>query len=480
MPTVKIPLFSPVYRNVDGEELKDNSREHIDCYLDEMGHVVKRPGLGLIHDLGTNKAIDAMFWWSAKGCVLAVSDNLVYKITNSGGTLSSTMITTHVPGTASLPVFTVGVDANISSPTTYCIIAAGGTMIESHGTGVLTSNFSVISDVDAPTSVTHVDFIDNYLIATNGNSLFYFSDVSNPTSWSASSFATAMRNPDNIQALKVFRRQVFLIGNESTEIWESDGSPFAPNPGGYIDAGTIAKHSVISTPEGIYWLDNRRHFVRFNNELEKISTPFDREIAKYADVSDCVGMRVEMRGRPFVLFQFPSEGVTLAYSVLDNNWSEFRYYDSSLGEYSDFIAKSYAYSPTWGMHLMGSRKDSRIFLLDSDYKTDDGDEIRYKILTGHIDYGTSKNKLSKELRIRAKRGEGYEGREGKLRLRYNDNNRGWSSEIEVSLGKIGDEELQIRLYPRGVFRTRQYEIVVTDGVGVSLGSADEDIEILGN
>ena len=483
MPTVESPLFTPVYRNVYGVELTDQGREHIDCYVDELGFINKRPGLVQKVDfgLGVNKPVEGLFWFPHKGFALGVCDNKVYKITESSGTLTGSSITTNGPGTSYTPTFTVGVDANLATPTTFGIIAAGGAMIQGNGTGSTITNFATIGDAQAPTTVSHVDFIDNYLLATTGKGYFQFSDLSDPLSWSASSIATAMRNPDTIRALKVYNRQIFLFGDVTTEIWENDGtSPFAPNPGGYLNTGIIAAYSVVTSEEGIYWLNDRRHFVVFNGTLQTVSTPYDKEIASYSNVSDCIGLKVEVRGRPFILFQFPSEGVTLAYSILDKNWAQWNFYDSAVGEYSHFLGKSYCYAPTWGLHLMGSRKSSVVYELTEDAKTDDGEHIRMKILTGHIDHGSPNYKVSKRLVIRAKRGEGIlSGEDPVLMIRWNDDNKGWSNVKEVSLGRIGDEEVNITIYPRGRYRTRQYEIVITDSGGVSFGRAFEDIDLLG-
>lgn len=483
MPIVKVPLFNPVYRNVDGEELTDQAREHMDCFVDELGFIVKRPGLAEALDLGlgANKPIENIWWWPIKGVALAVCDNKVYKIVNTSGTLSATNITTNGPGTVATPTFAIGVNGNVSSPTHYGIIAAGGAMIEGNGTTTTISNFATIADADAPTAVTHVDFIDNYLVATTGKGLFQFSDLSAPTTWSAGSIATAMRNPDIIRALKVFRRQIFLFGDVTTEIWENDGSPFAPVPGGYLENGIIAPYSVVAAEGSLMWLDDRRHFVSFNQGIQEISTPYASEIADFSAVDDCIGMRVDVRGRHFILWQFPTEGRTLAYNILEKSWSEWSFYDDVAGERGLFLGKCSAYSASWGMQLLGSRTESKIYTFSNTNRSDDGEPIRMKVLTGHINYGTNKRKRCREVSIRAKRGEGVSGGgEAKLLLRYNDDNRGWSNEHELSLGTLSDYETTIRFYPRGVYRTRQYEIVATDNVGVVFGEAYEDFEILGS
>lgn len=481
MPLVKSPIFSVVYQNVDLVELRDKSREHIDCYIDEEGFIIKRPGLEQMLDLGVaNQAIQSLHWWPEKDCVIGVCNNKVYKIVNTSGTLSATDITTNGPGTAATPIFAAAVNGNITNPTYYGVLAAGGAMVEGNGTGSSISNFATIADADAPTTVSHVDFIDNYLIATTGKGYFAFSDISAPTTWSASSIATAMRNPDLIKGLKVFNRQIFLFGNNTTEIWEHTGLPFEPNPGGFLSTGLSAPYSIVASDEGLYWLSDKRKIVMFDGNLNFISTPYDKVISSFSSVMDCIGLRIEVRGRPFILFQFPTQGVSLAYSIMDKTWSEWRYFNSTTSEYEHFLGRSYVYVPSWGMSLVGDRVASKIHQLSSNAVSDNGANIRMKILTGLIDYGTSAFKRSNKLLIRMKRGEGLGSGEAKMLIRWNDDQRGWSNAIEVSLGKLGEVTPIIPIYPKGRFRTRQYEIVVTDNVGVVLGEAYEDITILGN
>jgi len=67
----------------------------------------------------------------------------------------------------------------------------------------------------------------------------------------------------------------------------------------------------------------------------------------------------------------------------------------------------------------------------------------------------------------------------KLMIRWRDNNRAnWSNEHYISLGNIGETDLILRLKRLGVFRTRQFELVVTDVVAASFGDAEVDITVL--
>lgn len=482
MPTVQVPLFSPVYRNSNGVELTDDSYELMDGYLSEKGYTVSRPGLLERVDLGQGGApVDGLFWWPQKKSMLAVCNNKIFRVENAGGTLVATDYTAvSGPGTFSRPVFSIGVDSNIVNPTYHGFICAGANILHASGLGVALSAFSLLADTDAPTFVSHVDFIDGYTLGTTGKGYFQFSDLNSPTSWAAASFASAMRNPDDIIALKVFARQIFLFGNSTTEIWENDGvNPFAPTAGGFLQTGIIAPHSVVADSNSLYWLDSSRRFASYSNGLlTQLATPYDAEIQRFGAVADCYGIRIEIAGVPLLLFQFPAQQRTLVYNTRGRNWCEWGSWDLTNARYLHWLGSSYAYSPEWGKHLVGGR-DGSIHEMSEDYYSDNGEPIRLKRVTGHLDHGTTARKRSRELRIRIRRGEGPTASDSpKLAIRWNDDNRGWSNQKFVDLGKVGDRQMPIKIFPHGIYKTRQYEIVMSDAVPVTFGGAEEDIDVL--
>lgn len=486
--TVKVPLFTPAYRNVDETELTDKSYILNDAYVNEMGSTVKRPGLSTFVDigLGSNRPVSGLFWWPQKECVIAVVNDYVagkiYKITYSAGTVTATDVTTNGPGVGT-PTFSTGNDSNVSTPTLYGILAgtrpAAPTF--SKGTGTTVSNFAYIADADCPTSVSHLAYIDGYVLMSNNTNRFFWCDLNAPEAFTASSYASAVGNPDYISALKIVNRLIYLFGPLTTEIWENDGqSPFSRVANGFIETGIGAPHSVVIDESTIYWLNHERHFVAAQgNNIKRFSTPYDKEISSFSSVSDCLGARIEIDGQPFLVFQFPTVARCLVYNIARQEWHEWRYWNETTGEYEAFLGQSHCYVPTWGKHLIGSRKASVIYELTPSTKTDAGGVIRTQRRSGHIDYGTLARKRSRELRLRVKRGEGGASATPKLVFRWRDNNRVWSNEHHVSLGDLGESEHVVRLRPMGIFRTRQYEITMTDAVSLNYGAAEEDIEVLG-
>lgn len=655
MPTVKTSISSRTYTNVDSVELSDDSQILIDGYLDEAGASVKRPGLSQELDLGlgANNQIDAIYWWEQKGYAIVVSAGSIYKVTRSAGVLSYTDLT----GTGTL---TSDKRVSIASDGTNVYLANGGRIVYTDGSA--TTQF--IADGDAPTTVTHIGFIDSYLVANEVDTdTWYFSDILDAQSWTASSYATAVGNPDYTTALHIFQRQIYFFGPSTLEIWENDGeNPFSRIPAGFYETGCIAPYSVVNTDTSIIWLNHKKHFVEldYNGSLQELPTDFDKLIQGFDIVSDCTADRIEIDGKPFLVFSFPAENRTLAYNYQQETWSEWRNYVGPSKTYNRWKGNCYAFSPSWNLHLVGGKSDSIIYSMSPDHLDDAGDTIRMKRLTGHLDYGTSKTKRCNELRLRLKRGTanlikgfaaaefngvssrislantsgqqsnfevgvdfylqeqeslntligpsnffpnfswelklkgktlvwsennadsitypiqlnkwysarvvvdsttsylyvdgtlvgsvatsipsvatsdiyiglvflffslGFKGYmknvylidgidssrsfnlplindtddvsvnslttvseditfteptevEPELLLRYNDDNKGWSNEISIPLGRIGDREIYVRIFPRGIYRTRQYELVATDNVPIIYLDSEEDIDVL--
>jgi hypothetical protein len=63
-------------------------------------------------------------------------------------------------------------------------------------------------------------------------------------------------------------------------------------------------------------------------------------------------------------------------------------------------------------------------------------------------------------------------------IRYrNDNGSKWSNYLAVSLGDTGDTNVFKRISGLGAYRTRQYEIVCTSGVPITIAGVEEDVKV---
>lgn len=471
MPTLPLPFFGKVNRNVDAMELSADTESLIDAFVDARGFTRKRPGVSTLADLGagTNQRVEGMYWWADRGYVIAVAGGRTYKITYSNGTATVTDLTT-IELSANQPV-------SFATDGTYLFMADGGRVVYTDGTNTT----GYIADADCPTTVTHVAYLDGYLLVNDaGTNQWQYSNVNDSLTWDATDFFSASGDADHVRAIRVLNREIFLFGDESFEIWENDGtSPFVRIPGGFREWGCVAPYSIVEIDDGLVWLDNERHFRTYGgSQSQIISTPYDREIEQFSTVSDCVGMVVEISGQRFLVFRFTAESRTLVYNIVQQDWSEWCLWSSADAEYTRWIGQSYVRAVDWGVHLVGSRFDSIVYTFSEDNYDDDGTEIRVKRLTGSIDHEILKRKRSEEIRLRIKRGAVNLSTTPKVVIRWRDNNGNWSNEHELSLKAIGNTDFIARIQRSGVYRARQFEIVATDSAPIIFGEAEEDFEVL--
>lgn len=476
MSIVPLPINGPVYKNIDPVSLSKTSEILIDGYVNEAENSVKRPGLLEHADLDTVHGVDGVYWWENLGIFIAVSGGSIFKVSQLGAV-------TDITGDG----LTVGTRVSFATDGTNLIMANGGRMIHTDGT----ANTAFIADGDAPTAVTHVAFIDGYILANvSGTGRFQWSNLNNALTWDALDFATAEGAPDDLVALHVGWREIMLFGSESVETWFNDGvTPFIRYGQGYSEGGCAAPHTIGLVDNNWLYMDYKRHIVMLQGRTPKIlSTPFDKLIQDMTTVSDATADVIRIEGTAFYVLHFPTENVTIAYNYKDNNWTQWGYWNTITAEHDRWLGNCHEYVSNWNLHLVGSRNSSKIYKMSSSYLDDDGDDIRMLRRTGHIDHDTSQRKRSKEITLRIKRGHGKTDNldpndvnsipHFSMRWR-SDGKSNWSNERIMSLQRVGDTDFIARLLGLGIYRTRQYEIIMSDKTPFVLVKGEEEIQVLG-
>ena len=204
----------------------------------------------------------------------------------------------------------------------------------------------------------------------------------------------------------------------------------------------------------------------------------------FGTVSDCIGGFVHKDGQEYCLFHFPTENRTLAYNPALQDWSEWAVWDSVMQQWNAYDFRSVVRDLSTGKTFIGKKDAQVIACLSSDSRVDltgAATTTPFKFLrkTGHINHGTLKKKRVEDLRMVVKRGTGLSSRTPKLMLRYkNDGSSTWSNIREIDLGDVGETEHHISLYRMGMFKSRQYELSVTDNVPIVFGNAEIDLTII--
>lgn len=469
---VDVPIVGDPYANVDEAELGDISPAVQDAYVNELGHTVKRPGLDEFVDVGTSQSIDGLYWWDAESVAIAVSAGRVWKITDSAGSKTELTGATMANGT---PV-------TFATDGTKLAMANGGKIVHTVLAGPLTE----MADAQAPTDVTHVAWVDGYLLANDGASgQFQFSSNTDVTSWAALDFATAEGSPDDVTALHVLYREVALVGRDSVEIWINDGTtPFIRQPGAFIQRGCASPYTFkrIADPQvgdTWMWLDENRRFVKLANRTPVyVSNPYDKVIQALTTVDDAVAEVMQIAGFPLYVISFPLAGKTLAYNFLKGTWTQWGYWNSAIADYQRYRGHTYCYARAWNKHLVGDHSNGLIYTASRDLFDDNGSAMRSYRRTGFMDHGTSQKKRCRQLRIRCKRGVATASVAAPvMAVRWRDTNGAWGNEHQVSLGAVGDHFFEGVINRLGEYRARQYEFIHSDATDWILMGARALIEL---
>lgn len=460
-----LPINGDPYRNVDEGELDTLTPYVQDAYIDELGYTQKRPGLEEFIDFGTSASLDGVFWWDAQNVAIVVTNGRVWKITDATGTK------TELTGAT----LAVGTRVTFAPNGSTLVMANGGQMVHTD-----LSTLTTMADGDAPTTVSHVAFLDGYTLANEtGSQRFWRSDLNAPTAWGASSQSQAIGAPDNLLGLVVGWREILLVGSDSVEVWFNDGvSPFSRLSNGLVQRGCSAIYTVQQVGNHWMWLDDRRKFVRLDNRTPTVvSFPFNRELQSFLSVNDAVSDVMEIGGFPLYVVSFPSAGRTFVYNYQKDSWSDWGYWNTGTASYDRFRGNCYAFARPWNLHLVGDRNNGKLYKASRSLFDDDGDAIRTIRRTGFVSHGTTRRKFSRELHIRCKRGVATASvSDPQMFVRWRNDGGAWGNEHWVSLGQTGQYEYIARLRQLGSYRVRQWEFGHSDSTDFILINAKEYVD----
>jgi hypothetical protein len=467
-----VPLIGQPYETVEEMELDEWAATVVDAIpiiVEGKLHLIKRPGLTQWIDLGTNAPIDGCYWFDKQQCALVVSAGRVWKITDSAGTI------TELTGSTALVK---------SSSVTFA--DDGVRVAMANGANIVYTDLSTLTTAASnwPTRVTHVAYLDKYLLANNvGTGQCQFSVLGDITTCNAADYFEAESDPDNLVAMKVAYREVCLVGRQSVEFWVDDGTtPFSRIDGSAQPFGTEAPYSLAQIGGTWIWLDHTRRLATMQGrQVVNVSSPYDRVIQRMISVNDAVGYVVSIDGYPIYVLNFPTARQTLAYNYVTQQWHKWGYWDTTTANYQRYRGLSYCFARAWNTHLVGDYANGILYKADPLTYTDNGNPIRTLLRTGHISHGADFTKRSNIFRLKCKRGAGNAAvADPQIMLRRRINNKAqWHNERWKSLGQAGQHELFIDWRRNGIYKTCQYEIVHSDNSAFVITGAQENIDLLG-
>lgn len=349
-----------------------------------------------------------------------------------------------------------------------------------------TAVFAQITDVDFPGSV-NVSYIDGYFVFNEPNSRrFWKTQLLDGTSVDPLDFASVEGSPNNLVALFVDHREVWLFSDNSTEVWYDSGSagfPFARIQGAFIETGCAANHSIAKLDNSIFWLgtDDRGSSIvyRANGYTPiRVSThAIEFAIQQYSTVSDAIAYTYQQEGHLFYVLSFPTGNATWVYDVATNLWHERAYFSS--GAFSRH--RSNCQMNFSGEAIVGDFENGNLYAFDLDVYTDNGSIQKWlrswrALPTGH---NNLKRTAQHSLQLDCEAGVGLmtgQGSDPQVLLRWaDDGGHTWSNYHSRSIGQIGETGNRViwrRLGMTTKLRDRVYEISGTDPVKIAIMGAE--------
>ena len=195
-----------------------------------------------------------------------------------------------------------------------------------------------------PEQPGHISYMDGFFLIVDKENTgrFRASALYDGNVWPAFSFATAERKPDALVSIQVSGRELWLVGEQSAEVWYNAGNPifpFVPSQQGFLEsgAGHYARHTVLSgegstlflgrTPQGeskVYSCEGLTAHEASNRNVE--SQFFDLiEGQSFENNAIASAMLFQYRGHLFYVLNIiknddPTDGISLVFDGTNGSW----------------------------------------------------------------------------------------------------------------------------------------------------------------
>jgi len=324
----------------------------------EPAFLQRAPGLTVLATVGAGP-IRGLWTYGSYG--YAVSGNTLYRIDSSWNAVAKGTVGGSGP-------------VSMADNGTQLFIAANP---QGYIYNVSTDVFQQITDPDFPGAGT-VGYIDGYFTFNEPNSQkIWVTQLLDGTSVDPLEFASAEGNPDNVVAIFVDHREVWVFGTNSTEVWYDAGLldfPLTRIQGAFNELGCAAPYSVAKMDNQIYWLgkDARGQGIVYKAAGyigQRVSThAIEWQMQEYANISDATGYTYQQDGHSFYVLNFPSADTTWVYDVATGAWHERASFAD--GDFNRHRADNQMFFNS--TTVVGDYENGKIYEFDLNVYADDG------------------------------------------------------------------------------------------------------------
>jgi hypothetical protein len=398
---------------------------------------------------------------NVEGSLFVVSGNQLYRV--DGGGIATEVGT--VPG-----LDRVSIDYNQVANGNQVAIDNG---FSRYVFNTADNSFAQVTDDQFPGSFV-AEFLDGYILGVEPFGRYWFwSDLADALSYSSFDRAQAEARPDPIQALKVFNREVWVFGRDTTEVFVNTGAlngTFQRAGSTVLNVGCAGRFAVARSNAGLFWLggDGRMYSAQGYNPAP-ISTPPVEQAIRGLDWSQCFAFTWEDEGHSVVYFGFPN-GVTFGFDASTGLWHR--------RESQGLPGWRIGHLERWdGKWIAGDIYGGGLYELAWDAYDEAGSDL---VCTRTSGVFSDAQNLLVFSGLELVMDTGSRDTQQKAVLQYSDDGgRNWTNWREGSMGALGAYAQRIRFHRLGSSRARVWRIRCSDPRRRDLLSASVTVESAG-
>ena len=258
------------------------------------------------------------------------------------------------------------------------------------------------------------------------------------------------------------------------------GFPFQRVPGTMMQSGCGAPFSVARFGDSFALVakDTRGDAtieMMDGYSFKRISTHAVEQSLLNQVTSDAIAYTYQIEGHEMYVVTFPSigNGLTWVYDLTTQSWHKWLYWNSQTAQYERHRSNCGCFFQQ--MYLVGDYENGKIYSLENEQYTDNGDTIRRLRRAKHLTTDLQRQ-FFESFQIQFQPGVGLnlgQGQDPQAMLRWsNDGGSTWSNEHWVSIGKQGNYVNRALWRRLGWSRDRIFEVVVTDPIKAVIVSAE--------
>lgn len=413
------------------------------------------PGLALEHDFGA----DVRGMRNADGRFFVVAGRSLYELQaglwiNLGEVPFTSGYVSMANGEGQLAI--------VNGPSLCVYDMTGNTMTVVNSTGWLGSRL--------------VSFLDGYFIFVEPDTeRFYVSAIDDAATIDALDFSSADTQPDNIVSHVVTRRELYLIGSRSTEVWINSGGadfPFVRYQGTPIDVGAVGYRAVCAAGDGVVMVGRSEsggpYVYRLQNyQPSRISTQaIEQQLEASTDITQARMWTYQEAGSEFVAVWAPGMETVWLWDAATRLWHERGELDA--GAWIPSRVEHVAYYG--GEHYAAG--GSKLYRMSREFSSLDGDALVRERTWAHLVSPSLEPVTYSSLEVRCTTGSNTEGF---ITLEIaNDGGSVFGPLLRRSLGVVGQRAQRVRWMALGTCPaggSRVFRLRCTDAVPLTIQGA---------